>query len=124
MHLFFYPISDRYWVVAAICAALLAIVVLVGPGRTRASLRRRMTLALLRCGIILLIVLGMLRPTLVYVETHKEKATLVLLIDQSRSMQVRDALNNKSRWDSLRAALEDSVPALRQVGREFEVKVY
>jgi uncharacterized membrane protein len=124
MHLFYYPIADSYWLVAAIAAALVAIVVLVGPGRKRASLRRRLTLASLRCVIILLIVLGMMRPTLVYVETHKEKATLVLLIDQSRSMQVRDALNNKSRWDTLRAALEDSVPALRRVGRDFEVKAY
>ncbi len=124
MHLYYYPIADSYWIVAAICAALLAIVVLVGPGRSRASLGRRLTLAFLRCGIILLIVLAMLRPTLVSVETHKEKATLVLLIDQSRSMQVRDALNNKSRWDSLRATLEDSVPALRRVGRDFEIKAY
>ena len=63
-----------------------------GPAPAGTSLGRRLTLALLRCGIILLIVLAMLRPTLVYVETHKEKATLVFLIDQSRSMQVRDAL--------------------------------
>src|SRR5208282_3500498 len=85
---------------------------------------RRLTLALIRCGIILLVVLGMLRPTLVYTETHKEKATLVLLIDQSRSMLVRDSLNNKTRWDSLLATLEDSVPALRNLGREFEIKAY
>ncbi len=124
MHLYYYPIADSYWIVAAICAALLAIVVLVGPGRSRASLRRRLTLALLRCGIILLIVLGMLRPTLVYVETHKEKATLVLLIDQSRSMQVRDALNNKSRWEMLRNSLDESQTALRRLGRDFEIKVY
>jgi uncharacterized membrane protein len=124
MHLFFYPIADNYWLVAAIAATLAAIVVLVGPGRSRISFRRRLTLALIRCAVILLLALAMLRPTLVYIETHKEKATLVLLVDQSRSMQVRDALNNKSRWDSLRATLEDCVPALRNVGRDFEVKVY
>src|SRR6516165_2670407 len=128
MHLYYYPIADSYWIVAAICAALVAIVVLVGPGKSRASLRRRSTLAALRCSIILLILFGMLRPTLVYVETRKQNATLVLLVDQSRSMQVRDALNNKSRWDSLRATLEDCVPALRKLDRttggDFEVKVY
>ena len=90
----------------------------------RVSLGRRVTLALIRCGIIFLVALGMLRPTLVYTETHKEKATLVLLIDQSRSMLVRDSLNNKTRWDSLRATLEDSVPALRNLGRNFEIKAY
>ncbi len=123
-HLFCYPIADSYWLVAGVAAALLAIVALVGPGRDRVSLRRRLTLALIRCGIILLVVLGMLRPTLVYTEIHKEDATLVLLIDQSRSMLVRDCLNNKTRWDSLLATLEDSVPALRDLGRKFEIKAY
>jgi hypothetical protein len=124
MHLFYYPIADSFWLGAAIAAAMLTIVVLVGPGRARLSLRRRLTLALIRCGIILLVLLAMLRPTLVYTETHKEKATLVLMVDQSRSMQVRDALNDKSRWDSLRATLDDSLPALRKLGRDFEIKLY
>ena len=66
---------------------------------------------MLRGGIILLVVMAMLRPTLVYTETHKEKATLVLLIDQTRSMLVRDSINNKTRWESLLATIEDSAPA-------------
>lgn len=123
-HVFCYPIGESYWLVAGIASTLLAIVVLVGPGRTRVPFKRRLTLAMLRCAIILLIVFGMLRPTVIYTETHKEKATLVLLADQSRSMQVHDALNNKSRWESLRATLDDCVPALRKVGRDFEIKVY
>ena len=126
MHLFYYPIADSYWLVAGVAAALLAIVVLVGPGRERVSLRGRMVLALVRCGIVFLVALGMLRPTLVYTETHKEKATLVLLIDQTRSMLVRDSLNNKTRWESLAATLQDpvSVAALRNLGRDFEIKAY
>ena len=124
MQLFFYPIADSYWLVATVAAALLAIVILVGPGRDRVSLRGRLTLALIRGGIIFLVALAMLRPTLVYTETHKEKATLALLIDQSRSMLVRDSLNNKTRWDSLLATLEESAPALRNLGRDFEIKAY
>ena len=129
--IFCYPIfddvlgrSDSYWLVAGVAAVLLAIVVLVGPGRDRISLRRRLVLTLIRCGIILLLVLGMLRPTLVYTEIHKEKATLVLLVDQSKSMQIRDSLDNKARWDSLLAKLKESVPALRELGRDFEIKAY
>ncbi len=124
MRLFYYPIADSYWLVAAVAAALLAIVVLVGPGSTRVSLGRRLMLATIRCGVIVLVVLGMLRPTLVYTETHKENATLVLLIDQSRSMLVRDSLDNKTRWESLRATLKDSAAALRDLGRNFEIKAY
>ncbi len=124
MRLFFYPIAESYWFVAVVAAALLAMVVLVGPGRSRVSLGGRIALALIRSGIILLAVLAMLRPTLVYTETHKEKATLVLLIDQSRSMLVRDGLNNKTRWESLIATLEESEAALRNLGRDFEIKAY
>ncbi len=124
MQLFYYPIADSYWLVAGVAAALLAIVVLVGPGKDRVSLRGRLVLALIRSGVVLLVALGMLRPTLVYTETHKEKATLVLLVDQSRSMLVSDSLNNKTRWESLVATLEDSVPALRNLGRDFEIKAY
>jgi hypothetical protein len=124
MQLFYYPIADSYWLVAMVAAALLLIVILVGPGKDRTSLRRRLTLGLLRCGIVFLLVLGMLRPTLVYTETHKEHATLVLLVDQSRSMQVRDSFDNTMRWDSLLATLKDCVPAIRDLGRDFEVKPY
>ena len=127
-HVFCYPIGKSYWLVAGIAITLLMMVVLVGPGRTRVPFKRRLTLGLLRCAIILLIVFGMLRPTVVYVQTHKEDATLVLMIDSTRCMQVRDALNNKSRWDSLRATLDECAAVLRRHDRnahgEFEIKVY
>ena len=53
----------------------------------------------------------MLRPTLVYTEAKKEKATLDLLIDQTRSMSVNDVLGGKSRWAASRQALDDAAPA-------------
>ena len=124
MQFFFYPIADSYWFVAAVAAALLLIVVLVGPGKDRVSLRRRLVLGLIRCGIVLLLVAAMLRPTLVYTEIHKDKATLVLLIDVTRSMQVGDGLNNMTRWESLLATLKDSQPALRDLSGDFELKAY
>ena len=112
----------------AIAIALLVIVVLVGPGKSRASLKRRMILAGIRVAIILVVVLDMLRPTLVYTSTHKENATLVLMVDMSRSMQVRDGLNSKSRWDVLRGTLDDCRAALKKLDRssggDFEIKAY
>ena len=123
MHLFFYPIAESYLLVGAIALALFVLLWL-GPGRTRSTPRRRAALAGLRAAVIALIVLTMLRPTFVYTEAKKEKATLVVMVDQSRSMSVRDGLGGKSRWDSLHAALDDAAPALDKLGREFEVKGY
>ena len=124
MHLFFYPIADSYWFVLAVALALLLIVALVGPGKDRVSAGRRLTLGMIRCVIVLLVVAAMLRPTLVHTEIQKHPATLVLLIDQTRSMMVGDCLNNKTRWESLLTTLKDCVPALRKLERDFEVKAY
>ena len=68
--------------------------------------------------------LAMLRPTLVYTHTEKQAATLVVLVDQSRSMTVPDAVGNKTRWDALRLALADAAPALAKLQDEFELKAY
>ncbi len=66
----------------------------------------------------------MLRPTLVYTHTEKQAATLVVLVDQSRSMTVPDAVGDKTRWDALRLTLTDAAPALAKLQNEFELKAY
>ena len=73
-------------------------------------------LAVLRAAVIALVLLAMLRPTLVYTQTKKQAATLVVLADQSRSMSVPDAMGSKSRWEALRDALKDAAPALAEAG--------
>ena len=88
------------------------------------SWRRRAALTAARAAVIALVILAMLRPTLVYTETKKEKATLIILADTSRSMSIPDALDGKTRWDALRSALDDAAPALRELMANFEVKVY
>ena len=81
-------------------------------------------LALLRVVVIVAVVLAMLRPTLIYTQTKKQAATLVVLADQSRSMSVPDAVGNKTRWEALRDSLADAAPALARLQRDFELKAY
>ena len=92
--------------------------------QSRVSRRRRRGLVALRLAIVLLIVLAMLRPTLVWTTISRKPATLLILADQSRSMQVADAAGDKTRWDSLRASLDAAEPELTQLASEIEVKVY
>ena len=79
-------------------------------------------LALLRAAVIALVVLAMLRPTLIYTQTKKQAATLVVLADQSRSMSVPDAVGNKTRWEALRGALADAAPALAKLAARFRAE--
>ncbi len=119
----FYPIGDSYWLVLAAFAALLTVLALVPVG-SKTPRRRRMALMGLRLAVLLLLLLAMLRPTLVYTQTKKQPASLVLLADQSRSMSVPDAVGGRTRYDILRQSLEEARPALAAVAKDFELKAY
>ena len=63
---------------------------------------------MLRAAVLILLLLAMLRPTLMLTVTKKQAATLVVLVDRSRSMQVTDAVNGASRWQTLVTSLKDA----------------
>jgi hypothetical protein len=118
----FSPVGNQ-WLVLCMALALLGLLVW-GPLGSNTTPRRRAALVGLRLVVFLLVILAMLRPTLVYTETQQQQATLVLLVDQSRSMQVADSFGNKTRWETLRTALTDATPALKDLAKDLEVKIY
>ncbi len=122
LRLVFSPVGG-YLLVALAAAVLLGLLAL-GPGRSRVSNGRRRALIAIRLAIVLLIVLAMLRPTLVWTTISRKPATLLVLADQSRSMQVADAAGEKTRWDSLRTSLNAAMPELSALASEIEVKVF
>lgn len=97
---------------------------LFGPSRDRTSRGRRILLGLLRLLVIVLVLLAMLRPTLVWTKISKQAATLLVLVDRSRSMRVTDMVGKKSRWDAAQAALRDSLPAFDKLAKDLEIKFY
>lgn len=119
----FYPVFDSYLLVAMV-ALLLAGLLWFGPSRLHTNRRQRALLVLLRLGLILLIALTMLRPTLIYTRTTKQAATLVVLADRSRSMTVPDSVGEKTRWQALRDTLDSAADELAALGRDFELKAY
>ena len=112
------------YLLVALAAAVLLGLLALGPAQSRVSQRRRRGLVAIRLVIVLLIVLAMLRPTLVWTTISRKPATLLILADQSRSMQVADAAGDKSRWDSMRASLVAAQPELTELANEIEVKGY
>jgi uncharacterized membrane protein len=118
-----YPVFDSYLLVVVVALVLMGLM-WFGPSRTKLGPMRRMMLVLLRAIVIVLVVLAMLRPTIIYTQTKKQAATLVVLADQSRSMTVPDAVGNKTRWEAMRQAIGDAAPALAALQRDFELKAY
>lgn len=122
MRLTLLPVGS-YWIVALLAAVLLA-ALLVGPARSKTTGRQRWLLVGIRSLIVLMLLFGLLRPTLVYTKTRKQSSTLVVLVDRSRSMQVADTVANQTRWETLRRALDDCRDPLRKLADDLEIKAY
>jgi uncharacterized membrane protein len=112
-----------YGFVIAIAAVFLALVVWIGPGVQRLSKRRRGLLVALRVGVFLAIVATLLRPTHVFTEMKRHRATMIVLVDRSKSMSIADQ-DGKSRWEILRAAVDAALPDLRGLNEDLDVKFY
>ncbi|HWA99382.1 MAG TPA: glutamine amidotransferase [Pirellulales bacterium] len=112
-----------YGLIIVLVAVLLALLAL-GPARDKITARRRRILVGLRITVILLTLLGLLRPTLVHTTTLKQPATIVVLADRSRSMQVDDAAGKKTRWEMLRTTLDEAAPKLDALKQEVDVQMF
>jgi len=123
VRLSFYPVGDSYLLVGVAALVLLGLLA-VRPVWDGTGRGRRAALGAIRLGVVVLVVLAMLRPTLVYTESTMQPATVIVLADQSQSMSVPDAIGGKTRWEALRRTLDDAQDAFNQLGENFEIKAY
>ncbi len=124
----FNPIFN-YGAVSAASLLELAVLGLSFIWAAQAALSRvqppqRAILFAVRLLVILLLIFAMLRPTLVITKQQKQSATLVLLLDRTRSMLVADAFAGKTRWDALKQTVLDAAPELKELTDDVTVKVY
>jgi len=111
------------WFVTAV-AILLLLALLVVPVGRKLSRRRRLSLIALRAGTGLFLLLIMLRPTLVTIETQKLPGSLVVMVDSSRSMQITDSVGDASRWDVLKQSLASASDQLAELAESWDLKLY
>lgn len=119
----FQPIFDSPLLVGLI-AFVLAALVLLRPAFASLSVKQRLTLALLRLLVVLALFLAMLRPTWFGTIKRPLSATLVVMFDRSRSMQVPDAPDGDTRWQAQVDALKEAEAELAGLAKRLEVKVY
>ena len=119
----FHPIFASYGVVAMLTLCLI-LLLLIGPRYRQLTAARRAWLIGLRCLVIGLLAIAMLRPAIVRTVRQPQSATLLVLCDLSRSMTLPSAVVGQSRWEVQRQALAAIEPQLRTFTSPWEVKVY
>ena len=73
----------------------------------------------LRLAVVLLMLFALLRPSFVYTKVEPVQASLVVLLDGSRSMQVADSLGDKSRWDAMKLLLDASAKDIAKLDKKL-----
>ncbi len=107
-----------------VIAAVLLALLWVRPRHVRLALGQWVSLIGLRLLVVLLTLLAMLRPTLVYTKVEPVQASLVLLLDHSRSMQVADSLGDRSRWDAMKLLVDSAAADLAKLAATWDVTAY
>jgi len=118
----FEPIFDSWPLILLLAAALLGVPFLVAIHGDQLNDRRRRTLLLLRITSALLLLLAALRPSLLKTDSLPMRATLAILLDQSRSMTL-PAEDGRQRWQVQQEVWEALAPAVSQLDETLELRV-
>ena len=113
------PIFDSYLGVALAALILLALL-LVGPRFGGITKRRRLMLVGLRVCLVLLVLVAMLQPSYVFTDSQPQTAVILVLFDESQSMDQLGTTGERTRW-------EDQVNVLRSVEpifKDFDKNLY
>ena len=102
----FQPVTSIWILLIFACAALLML--FVRPSFARINDSQRKKLNLLRTIVVLMALLGMMRPGCVQTEEKLQSGVMLFLVDTSRSMQLPHIDDDSSRWDTIRQALVDN----------------
>ncbi|MDO4568896.1 MAG: hypothetical protein Q4D38_00760 [Planctomycetia bacterium] len=122
------PIFHNIWIPTATILVACLLALWFAPQKEG---RRVWRIAAIRCFAILLFALALFRPAFLEVETEYFSGTVLILLDVSQSMSVRDVevggarqLENESRFESARRALEASAPQLDALTKKVRARVW
>lgn len=120
---YFNPVGGYPLVIGA-AVVFLVLLLLASADLRKLAPRRRAALIALRVAIFLAVIAGMLRPTYVFTEMKRHRATVIVLADRSRSMSVADEFKGLTRWKRLTDEVEKALPAFRDLTEDLDVKFY
>ncbi|MDR0704376.1 MAG: VWA domain-containing protein [Planctomycetaceae bacterium] len=120
----FYPLFGSYWIVFGLTFTIGIILLSIRPSGERIPRGGQTCLMVLRFIAFLLLLFGMLRPTLVFIKSQPLASTLHILLDQSESMSRPDELGGNTRFQTAKEALLQAVPQLKRLQSRSEVNAF
>ena len=121
------PFTDAdlpgYILLFGCAAALVGLTIWTYTGSSASTPRRVGTLIALRLFALLLAILLALRPSAAITEIPKLPSTLIIVVDSSESMSVKDEASF-TRWEVVRKALDKAGPVLDQMRDDQQTTIY
>jgi uncharacterized membrane protein len=121
------PITEHdlpgYVALLAVAGVLVILTIFTYTGSAASSPRRVGTLIALRLLALLLAVVLALRPSAAITEIPKLPSTLIIVVDSSESMSVKDEANF-TRWEVVQKMLEKCGPILDQMRDDQQTTIY
>src|SRR5262249_29268717 len=119
------------WLLASQPFPLLAFVIVIyltittyrGPSGARRSVPRLAVVLALRLIALLLTMITLIRPMVLVRTDDKVPSVLIILVDVSKSMTIRDAYNNQSRYEALQQTMARCQPILQRLQDENQITV-
>ena len=97
----------------------------VKPSFSKVSTGQRQTLNLLRTGVVLLALLGLLRPGCVQTEEKFQAGVLLCLLDTSRSMELPHLRDDSTRWDTIVTTMRENEGRFRELAeKKIDVRFF
>ena len=121
----FSPIGGSWPILVIAVAAVTALTLWAYSRRLKGTTGRWRWFALaLRLLAILLCLLAALRPKVTVNEKKKQAASLVYLIDTSKSMLIADEVNGRTRWDVASEIAKQAEETGKTLGPDLNVKLH
>lgn len=118
----FAPVVPEWLIAVAAIAALVLIVVTYRHVKAVSTLDR-VALASIRIAAVALLLVCLLRPTTVVSSAVAQRNVLAILLDDSRSMRLRD-VDAGTRMDALQRVFADSSELLRKLSEKFALRTF
>lgn len=119
----FQPIFSSTMMVVILVVALLLL--WFGPSFSNLETRKRVTLAMIRLGVLLLAFLAMLRPGCVQKIEQSQSAVLMVMSDVSRSMDLPHIEDNSTRWNTVKRMIAENQDRFDKLAeKKIEVKFF